>query len=74
MRTLLCAGIKNAFDATGGGREGHISYRFLYHPTATKGVNHVGGSIDCKERLGELLKNYDREAACDFRPNGVSYR
>ena len=35
----------------------------MLFPTAAKAVNHVGGSVGCKERLGGLLKYYDREAA-----------
>jgi hypothetical protein len=35
----------------------------LLFPTATKAVNHVDGSVGCKERLGGLLKYYHREAA-----------
>ncbi len=35
----------------------------LLFPTATKSMNHVGGSVGCKERLGGLLKYYHRQAA-----------
>jgi putative transposase len=35
----------------------------LLFPAATKAMNHVGGSIGCKERLGGLLKYYHLEAA-----------
>jgi hypothetical protein len=35
----------------------------LLFPTATKAVNHVDGSVCCKERLGGLLKYSHREAA-----------
>ena len=35
----------------------------LLFPVATKAVNHVDGSVGCKERLGGLLKYYHREAA-----------
>ena len=35
----------------------------LLFPTATKEENRVDRSISCKERLGELLKYYHREAA-----------
>ena len=35
----------------------------LLFPTDKKTVNHVGGSIGCKERLGGMLKYYHREAA-----------
>jgi putative transposase len=35
----------------------------LLFPTATKAVNHIDGSVGCKERLGGLLKYYHREAA-----------
>ena len=35
----------------------------LLFPAATKAVNHVDGSVGCKERLGGLLKYYHREAA-----------
>ncbi|MCP4982859.1 MAG: transposase [Gammaproteobacteria bacterium] len=35
----------------------------LLFPTAKKAVNHVGGSIGCKERLGGMLEYYHREAA-----------
>jgi hypothetical protein len=35
----------------------------LLFPTATKAVDHVDGSVGCKERLGGLLKYYHREAA-----------
>jgi hypothetical protein len=35
----------------------------LLFPDATKAVNHVDGSVDCKERLGGLLKYYHRKAA-----------
>ena len=35
----------------------------LLFPTATKAMNRVDGSINCKERLGGLLKYYHREAA-----------
>ena len=35
----------------------------LLFPTDKKTVNYVGGSIDCKERLGGMLKYYHREAA-----------
>ena len=35
----------------------------LLFPTDKKTVNHVGGSIGCKERLGGMLKYYHREVA-----------
>jgi hypothetical protein len=35
----------------------------LLFPTAKKAMNRVDGSINCKERLGRLLKYYHREAA-----------
>ena len=35
----------------------------LLFPTAKKAMNRVDGSINCKERLGGLLKYYHREAA-----------
>ncbi len=35
----------------------------LLIPAATKAMNHVDGSVGCKERLGGLLKYYYREAA-----------
>ena len=35
----------------------------LLFPTGTKAVNHVDGSVGCKERLGGLLKYYHRAAA-----------
>jgi len=35
----------------------------LLFPTATKAINHDGGSVGCKERLGGLLKYYHRDAA-----------
>jgi hypothetical protein len=35
----------------------------LLFPAATKVMNRVDGSINCKERLGGLLKYYHREAA-----------
>jgi hypothetical protein len=35
----------------------------LLFPVATKVTNRVDGSINCKERLGGLLKYYHREAA-----------
>jgi len=35
----------------------------LLFPTGKKAMNHVDGSVDCKERLGGLLKYYHREAA-----------
>jgi putative transposase len=35
----------------------------LLFPTATKAMNRVDGSVDCKERLGGLLRYYHREAA-----------
>ena len=35
----------------------------LLFPTTTKAINRVDGTIDCKERLGGLLKYYHREAA-----------
>jgi len=35
----------------------------LLFPTATKAINHDGGSVGCKERLGGLLKYYHLEAA-----------
>ena len=35
----------------------------LLFPTDKKTVNHVGGSIGCKERLGGMLKYYHGEAA-----------
>ena len=35
----------------------------LLFPTATPPMNHVVGSVRCKERLGGLLKYYHREAA-----------
>jgi hypothetical protein len=35
----------------------------LLFPTATAAVNHVGGTVGCKERLGGLLKYYHRQAA-----------
>ena len=34
----------------------------LLLPAATKAMNHGDGSVGCKERLGELLKYYHREA------------
>ena len=35
----------------------------LLFPAATQAKNRVDGSVDCKERLGGLLKYYHREAA-----------
>ncbi len=35
----------------------------LLFPTGKKAMNRVDGSVDCKERLGGLLKYYYREAA-----------
>ena len=35
----------------------------LLFPAATKAMNRVDGPINCKERLGGLLKYYHREAA-----------
>ena len=35
----------------------------LLFPTAGKAMNHVDGSVGCKERLGGLLKYYHLEAA-----------
>jgi len=35
----------------------------LLFPTAKKAMNHVGGSIGCKERLGGMLKYYHCEPA-----------
>jgi transposase InsO family protein len=35
----------------------------LLFPTATKAISHGGNSVDCKERLGGLLKYYHLEAA-----------
>ena len=35
----------------------------LLFPAATKAVNHLDGSVDCKERLGGLLKYYHRNVA-----------
>ncbi len=34
----------------------------LLFPTAKKAGNRVDGSLNCKERLGGLLKYYHREA------------
>ena len=34
----------------------------LLFPTATKVTDHGGSSVDCKERLGGLLKYYHRDA------------
>ncbi len=35
----------------------------LLFPTAPNATNHDRGSVNCKERLGKLLKYYDRDAA-----------
>jgi len=35
----------------------------LLFPTVKKAMNRVDGPINCKERLGGLLKYYHREAA-----------
>ena len=35
----------------------------LLFPAATNAMNHADGSVGCKERLGGLLKYYQREAA-----------
>jgi hypothetical protein len=35
----------------------------LLFPTDVQANNHVDGSVNCKERLGVLLKYYHREAA-----------
>jgi hypothetical protein len=35
----------------------------LLFPTATKAMKQIDGQVDCKERLGGLLKYYHREVA-----------